>query len=164
MFCRTFSTSIFGWFLGGVFFRIFPDFRRFLELKWSGVTLALAPFSGLFPDMDFWMHFDRPLAHSWHPLGSTCHHFSSLWLPCASLELPSATLWFVLVTFFVNFSQTFLDFLAFRLILGWKSCFFLGTRVRESPADGRLRPDRMRITACTPPFPRARSGTLPQAT
>ena len=47
-----------------------------------------APFWRPFSDIDFWMHFGRPLAPFWHPLGSIWLPFGTLWAPFWSLWAP----------------------------------------------------------------------------
>ena len=53
------------------------------QIEWRIVPGA--PFSRPFPDIDFLMHFGRPLAHFWLPLGS-------LWAPIGSLLAPAGSL------------------------------------------------------------------------
>ena len=97
--------------------------------KWSqnGPSWSLGgpPFWHPFSDIDFCMHFYRPLAHLWHPFGSILVAGGRFWCPLGSIVDP-------------------LD--AFGLHFGSPWChlcskiMFFGTRLRKSPADSRLHP------------------------
>ena len=90
-----------------------------------------APFSRPFPNIDFGMHFGRPLAHFWHPLGSNWLPFGLLWLLLApfwhplALLAPLAPFWHPLAPFWPPFGSLWLPlapfwlhFIQFGLIFG----------------------------------------------
>ena len=123
--------------------RFFFDFPRFfaigfrlyffIVLSWKMAPKSLpfhldaesllAPFSRPSPEIDFFMHFGRPLAHFWHPLASKWLPFGSRWLPFGSLLAPFGSLfapfgslWLTFGTLFVEILRIFIIFYTFSRI------------------------------------------------
>ena len=65
-------------------------------------------FSRPFPNIDFWMHFGRPLAHFCFPFGALGFTFGALWFPFGSLWLPFGSLLVSLGSLLVPFPSLFL--------------------------------------------------------
>ena len=76
----------------------------------------LATFSPPFPDIDFLMHFGRPLAHFWLPFGSFWLPLAPFWLPLAPFWHPLAHFWRPLAPFWLTFDTPWLTFDALGLI------------------------------------------------
>ena len=97
----------------------------------SYAETLLAPFSRPFSNIDFLMHFGRPLAHFWHPFGSLWLSLGSLRLPLGALMAPIGSLWAPVGSLLLVLGLHFLTFDASRLHLGSSSYNFIENVIRN---------------------------------
>ena len=88
-----------------------------------GAESRLAPFSRSFPDIDFLMHFGRPLAHFWFPFGSRWLTLGSLWLTFGSRWLTFGSLWLPFGSLLMSLGSLLMPFAS--LLLTRESIFSL---------------------------------------
>ena len=113
------------------------------------------PFWRPFSDIDFYMHFGRPLAPLWHPLGSILAPFGTFWVHFGPSWHPLGSILVALGTILAPFSTSGRHFgkkTIFWHPISRKTCKLpLATPTK---ANFRMHPD----------FPRPGAGILPQAT
>ena len=93
--------------------------------KTVGVATFFVPFRRLFSDIDFGMHFGRPLAHFGLPLASLWPLLAPFWVPFGSLLAPMGTLLAPFGSLLLTSGLHFLTFDVSRRHVGSLSCNFI---------------------------------------